>query len=413
MTAALVRLATTPDARWKVVWLLAKDVPSATEAAPALAQLAERAEHTERADPLRWPVRLAAVAGSAQEASAALQQKLESHETAKVAPGGSPVFMFTGQGAQAVGMGRGLLVHPQFRLDLERWCAALSAPSDAPLLETIYGSDACDLRLANTWNAQRALFALEVSLATLWMRAGVRPGAVIGHSIGEIAAAWIARAMSAEAAVELVCTRARLMAELPEGGAMVAVRAAEDEVSPMLGDGVCIAAINGAKNTAISGPACHVRRAQEALEAAGAACQPLQVSHAFHSSAIDPMLEPFRRALERLTFEVPVLPLVSNVTGELLGSAPGPSYWADHARGCVRFAHGMQSLQQAGHRLFLEIGPSPVLKRLGVRSRAPNCTWLSTLEPPADDFHALLTAAVALFEGGAHVDWNVLTGGSA
>ena len=363
----------------------------------------------------RWAVccepraRVAAVAATPLEAAQALEARLTSEAPAR-GDGAALAMMFTGQGSQSIGMGAGLLVNSCFRENLRRWCAALSAPSETPLLETMHGDGASEEELAHTWNAQRALFALEVSLAAVWAEAGVRPAYLIGHSIGELSAAYVAGVLSARDAAELVRIRAKAMGRLPSGGAMVAVRAGHADVAAVCGPLVNVAAINGSRNTVISGPSAAVAQVQDQLESAGIACQRLAVSHAFHSAAMEPMLDELRDGARRLEFARPQIPLVSNVTGELMDDPPGPEYWAEHARAPVRYAHGLDTLRARGVRVFLELGPGPVLKRVGERSNASDCVWLSSLDPAIDASYSLLRTATELYERGMNVDWSVLLG---
>lgn len=400
----------TPDERWTVVWISAKAKPSLREVERALADWQRAGRREPRGLQPRWSpgIRVAAVGRSMDEAFTALEQRLE--RVAQHAPALPPVFMFTGQGSQAIGMAKGLLANRHFAGAFTWWCDALTEPSEPPLLEIISGEQTSDAQLANTWNAQRALLALEVALANLWTDAGVTPGAVVGHSVGELAAVHVAGGMSAQTAVELVRTRASLMAALPQGGAMLAVRANEDEVVTLLPGGACVAAVNTPSNTVISGRADEVARAQESLEGAGIACQRLNVSHAFHSFAMDAMLEEFSAATAKLPFTSLRIPLSSSLDGELVSHALGSSYWSAQARQPVRFVHAVQSLHRAGYRTFLEVGPSDTLKRFGKRITPTDCRWLSSLEQSKDDVQCLLSAAAELFEAGAMLDWGIVLG---
>ena len=403
-----VQSSTTPDGRHAVVAVAADAAPTLAQVADALA---EPPDSGAGQDVSTQPeaVRVAAVGDTRDAALAVLADRLETVErSAAFDP--RVAFMFTGQGAQAVGMGRGLMTHATFRHDFTTWCNALSEPGAPPLRETMHGGRANEQELANTWNAQRALVALEAALASLWLSAGVRPTGVIGHSIGELTAAHVAGVMDADATATLVRHRARLMGSLPRGGVMVAVRASLDEVARFLGPGVSIAASNGPRNTVISGVGEDVGVAQEKLEQEGFACQSLNVSHAFHSASVEPMLGPLRDAASDLAFSLPRVALASNVTGALMHAVPSADYWADHVRGTVRFAKGLEALHQSGCRTFVELGPSPVLKRLGSRSRLAECTWLASLETPEGGLADLLNTGVRLFECGVDIDWAALTG---
>ena len=207
-------------------------------------------------------------------------------------------------------------------------------------------------------------------MAELWRSWGVRPDGVLGHSVGEYVAATVAGVFSLEDALTLVAARGRLMQALPAGGAMAAVFAGEAEVrAAVAGTAVAIAAVNGPRNTVIAGPAAAVAAVAAQLAAAQVTAKPLQVSHAFHSALMEPMLAEFAAVAARVRYQRPKLPLVSNVTGQVVSGdeVSQAAYWVRHVRATVRFAAGVQALQTLGCTTYLEVGPQPVLTGMGRR----------------------------------------------
>ncbi|MFX0544541.1 amino acid adenylation domain-containing protein [Roseovarius sp. S1116L3] len=251
-------------------------------------------------------------------------------------------FLFPGQGAQHVGMARELFAsEPVFREALGL-CADLLKPElGLDLLSVIHAPDAdskANEALKNTALAQPAIFSISYALAKQWDHWSVRPDVMIGHSIGEFAAATIAGVIGLEDALKLIALRGRLMADLP-GGVMVSVRAAEDALKPWIGAGLDLAAVNGSKACVLAGPADAAAEILPQIEAAGIVTSRLHTSHAFHTHMMEPALATFREALAKLTFNAPAIPIVSTVTGEWLteSEAVDPCYWADHMRRPVRF----------------------------------------------------------------------------
>ncbi|MBH8561399.1 type I polyketide synthase [Nostoc sp. CENA67] len=364
--------------------------------------------------------RLAIVA----ESSDFLRQQLADFANGKETPGTlwgkmpsknppKPVFLFTGQGSQFIGMARQLYdTQPSFRTTLDSCAEILRPYLDKPLLEVIYPNSGEYSLLEETAYAQPALFALEYSLAQLWRTWGIKPDAVMGHSVGEYVAACIAGVFSLEDGLRLIAERGRLMGSLPPGGKMAAVFAEEDLVREAIApyhNSVSIAAINGSQQTVISGSEQALQEVLDNLEADFITSRPLTVSHAFHSHFMEPILDEFEQTASQIQFHAPRLPLVSNLTGKIFTSqeTPKADYWCRHIRQPVCFYQGMQTLAGAGYELFLEIGPTDTLINMGRRCLPKGVgTWLASLKKDEDDWRSLLSCLQTLYVSRQDVDWS-------
>ena len=320
-------------------------------------------------------------------------------------------FLFTGQGAQSAGMGRALYqTAPLFRRVLDQCAEHLAPLLERGLLDVVFSSPETSPIEQSAW-AQPATFALEVALAALWRSWGIEPVAVMGHSLGEYAAACVAGVLSLEDGLRLVAERGRLSGALPGDGAMISVAAPEEVVAAEVarsGGAANIAAFNAPQQLVVSGLRPAVESIARRLEAAGVQVKRLRVPHAAHSPLVEPMLPGLRRALEAVRFDAPRVALVSNVTGRLAGQAElaRPDYWLAHLREPVQFARSMETLAAQGITHFVELGPHPVLLGMGAECLpGPEREWLPSLHRERPDWQVLLESLQRLYVCGADVSW--------
>jgi acyl transferase domain-containing protein len=360
-----------------------------------------------------FPVRSGFVAGSTAELAGSLAEvaagRVEPAVTAEddvEAP--RVAFLFSGQGSQYPRMGRQLYeAEPVFRQTIDRCDEILRPALQASLCEVLFAGDG-DRRLDQTLYTQPALFAVEMGLAELWRSWGVVPQAVLGHSVGEYAAACIAGVFGLEQGLRLIAERARLMQSLPAGG-MAAVFASEDRVGQAIAahrNEVAVAAVNGSASVVIAGREGPLQAVIAALEADGVDVRMLNTSHAFHSPMMEPILAPFAEAAGLVRYALARVPVVSNVTGNLYDRPPTVGYWVSHVRQPVRFADGVDTLARRGYRIFVEIGPGGTL--LGMAGRhlgQASPVLLPSLLANRDDWRTLLQSLVRLYELGVPVDW--------
>ena len=326
-------------------------------------------------------------------------------------------FMFSGQGAQYVNMGLDLYQsEPTFREQIDICSEILRPHLGFDLRHLLYPDEKqtgeATLRLKQTASTQPALFVIEYALARLWMAWGVRPFAMIGHSIGEYVAACLAGVFSLEDALALVAARGQLMQQLP-GGAMLAVPLPESEVQPHLGNKLSLAAINGSSLCVVSGPDDAVTRLKNLLAERAVECRRLETSHAFHSEMMAPLLQPFTERVRKVILKPPQIKYLSNLTGTWIKAAEAtdPHYWGRHARQTVRFAEGLQELFKEPKQILLEVGPGRTLATSAMRhgEKPAEAVVLTSLRHPQEvrsDVEFLLTTLGKLWLTGAPVDWS-------
>ncbi|MBB6440244.1 type I polyketide synthase, partial [Streptomyces candidus] len=402
-----------------VPWVLSGKTPEALrgQAARLLASIEERPElrpvdvgYSLATGRSKFEHRAVVLAGESADAVRALTALASGAGDASVVSGavvgGRSAMLFSGQGSQRLGMGRELYGRfPVFAEALDSVLAVLDPLLERPLREVMWGEDA-DL-LNETGFTQPALFAIEVALFRLVESWGVKPDFVAGHSIGEIAAAHVAGVFSLEDAARLVAARAQLMQALPTGGAMVAVQATEDEVLPLLVEGVSIAAVNGPASVVISGDEQAAVKVAAQLAELGRKTTRLRVSHAFHSPLMDPMLEEFRTVAESLAYEAPRIAVISHLTGATASAEElcSAEYWVRHVREAVRFADGTRTLAEQDVTTFLELGPDGVLSAMAQESASEGATLVPMLRKNRDEELSAVAALSQLHVCGAVVDW--------
>lgn len=346
---------------------------------------------------------------------------LESRDSRHTFSGHEPkrrlvAFMFPGQGSQRVNMAREIYANERTFREVVDHCSQLLEPElGLDLRQILYprvNSPDAQEQLKQTALAQPAIFVIEYALAQLWQEWGVRPWAMIGHSIGEYVAACLAGVFTLDDALKLVARRGRLMQQTP-AGAMLAVPLEEKTVRSLLGSELSLATINAPQRCVVSGPNTASNALQQQLEKQDIVCQRLHTSHAFHSKMMDPILEPFRQVVSRIKLREPQLPYVSNLTGDWItpAFATSPDYWVDHLRSTVRFAAGLQQILNEPDCVLLEVGPGQTLTKLARQNgisptqQAIACGQDANASEE-DDLFSLMTAVGKLWLAGAEIDWS-------
>ena len=368
-----------------------------------------------------FPFRLAVVGKSVTEVAQSLADFVRGEPGPGLVHGhatgirrGDVVFLFSGAGSQREGMARELYAtQPTFRRVLDRCDEILRPALGRPLLSYLDQQEPGVDRMDQVEHAVPALFALEYALAEMWRSWGIEPAAVIGHSIGEYAAATFAGVMSLEDGLRLVTERARLLHQLPDEGAMAAISTSRERVAAALAaqdpTTISIAAVNGPSSVTVSGRREVVAAVCTSFASSGVEVKPLRVPRSGHSPLVEPVLAPLEEVLRTVRFAPPQIPLVSNVTGEMWpwDQAPDADYWLRHTREPVLFADGIATLADLGYRTYLEIGPGTDMLGMALATLPPDgdVLMLPSLRPRRPDWDVLLSTVSRLYVLGADLDW--------
>jgi acyl transferase domain-containing protein/surfactin synthase thioesterase subunit len=367
---------------------------------------------TSTAGRTHFPVRFAAVVRSREQLREALDAELARGAAPRPSAERRLAFLFSGQASQYARMGAELYRRqPIFREAIDRCAAIVGNRLGRPLTDVLYGGDADSTLIDETAYTQPALFALQAGLVALWRSWGVVPDVVLGHSVGEFAAAYCAGAYTLEQALGLVVERARLMQALPRHGTMAAVFSDEGTVAAAVERcgraDVAIAALNGPQNTVVSGARDAVAALVTRFEGLGIRCQWLTVSHAFHSPSMRPAVDELGRIAAGVQGRLPRTAWISTVSATAMQEPPDAEYWSSHALNAVRFADGMQALMsQTGANDFVEIGPGGALLALGRQCvNGDGRAWLASLGRRGE-LDEILTSLGELYRRGYDVDWE-------
>ncbi|RKH04262.1 acyltransferase domain-containing protein, partial [Corallococcus sp. CA053C] len=375
--------------------------------------------HTLQVGRARFPWRRFVVCGRGEDATALLTGEAPERLRTVFDEGESrgAAFLFPGGGAQRVNMGEAFLREPAFRAAIDTCAEWLRGPLGADLRDVMFAGperfDAASRELDRPLWSQPALFVCDWALAQLWLSWGVKPEALLGHSLGEYVAACLAGVFTLEEALGLVVARGRLMEAMP-AGAMVSVLAPVGQVEALLGTAVSVAAINGPETCVLSGPLPELESVEQALTARGIEHKRVRYARAAHSSMLEPFLEGFAREVGRVKLRAPTLPVVSSLTGRWLQEreATSTDYWVRHLRHTVRFSDALECLLESGDRALLEVGPGTTLTALARQHPARKAQpVLATLPTKGDAPASPLTALGEAWAAGVDVDWERFRGG--
>lgn len=411
-----------PSRPWQVLLLSAKTPQALKQATQNLAQhfkthpeinLADVA-HTLQVGRVAFAHRRMLVCQNRDEAIAALNAT-PSGQSAQAKEQPTVAFLFPGQGAQYVPMAQELYqTEPDFRQTIDHCSELLKSKLGWDLRSLLYPSsdqlETAQAQLQQTAIAQPVLFAVEYALAQLWIKWGIQPQALLGHSLGEYVAACLAGVFSLADALYLVALRGRLMQQMP-AGQMLSVALSAEQVQPYLNDELWLAADNAPQLCVVSGTETAIASLQTRLEQNGVSCRRLKTSHAFHSPMMEAALEPFRRAVSQVTLHPPQIPMISNVTGTWMTpeEATSPEYWAKHLRQPVQFSQDVSELLHQQPTVLLEVGPGRTLATLARQQPLGDTQILTSLRRPQDqdaDTEFLIRALGQLWLAGVAVDWS-------